>query len=97
MRLLKHLSDRLGCRRPLQNRQHLRISKPSLRMNDGAVKFCVEHAAILRDEKFHASGQTVHIGLERAEFVAQRLRQHRYDTVHQIGGIATFLRLRVER
>ena len=89
----------MGSRRglALQNRQHFVVGEAPLRMDDGGIKLRVQHPPVVGNEKFHAFGQAVHVRLERAQFVAQRLRQHRDDAVHQVGRVAALARLVVQR
>ena len=89
-------APRSACGRALQNLQHLRIGKAAFGMDDGGMKFRTQHATVVRDEKFHALRQAIHVRLERAQFIAQRFRQHRDDAIHEIGGIAAFLRFHVK-
>ena len=65
-------------------------------MDDRRVKLGVQHAAISRHEKFHALRQAIHVRLERAQFIAQRLRQHRDDAVYEVSRVTALARLFVE-
>ena len=97
IRLMQHLFNRIGRGFALKNLQHLAVVETPLRMDDGGIKFRVQHPPVIRHEKFDAFGQAIHVWLERAQFVAQRLRQHRDDAVHEIGRVAAFARLDVQR
>ena len=61
------------------------------------MKLRPQHPAVPGHQKLHALRQPVHVGLERAQLIAQGLRQHGDDAVHQVGGVAPPLRLRIQR
>ena len=80
-----------------KNLQHFLVGEAALRMDHGGIKLRVQHPAVVRHEKLDALGQAIHVRFERAQFVAQRLRQHRDDAVHEVGRVAAFARLVVQR
>ena len=96
MRVVEHLLNGIFWR-CLQEREHFLIAEPPLRMDHRWITFRLQHLAVIRHEKLHALGQAVHVGLERAQFIAQRLGQHRNHAVHQISRVAAFARLDVQR
>ena len=96
VRVMQHSLN--GARwRALQNLEGLAIAETALRMNHRGISPGLQHAAVLRDEELHALRQAIHVRLERTELVAQCLRQHRDDAVHQVGGVAAPPRLVIER
>ncbi len=96
VRGMQHLLDRPGGL-ALEDGERLLIREPTLRMNHGGIEFRIEYAALGRQEKLDAPGQAIHGGLERAELVAQRLRQHRNDAIHEVRRVPAPARLDIER
>ena len=96
IRVMQHFLDGTNGR-ALENREHFLVAEAPLRMNDRGIKLRAQHAAIVRHEKLHALGQAIHVRFERAEFVAQRFRQHRNHAVHEVSRVAAFARLVIER
>ena len=94
--VVQHALDGIIRWRLLQDGEHFLVGEAALRVDDGGIKLSAQHAAIVRDEKLHALGEAIHIGFERAEFVTQGFGQHRYDAVHEIGGVAAFARLDIQ-
>ena len=90
-------SEPIGRSALLQNREHFLVGEAALRMDNRRIKLGAQHAAIVGEEKLDALRQAIHVGLERAEFVAQGFRQHRDDAVNEIGGVAAFARLDIQR
>ncbi len=96
VRVMQHLLDGAGGL-PLQDREHLLVGEAPLRMDHRRMELRVQHPALLGDEELHAAGQAVHVRVQRAEAVAQRLRQHGDHAVHQVGRVAPLARLGVQR
>ena len=69
VRVMQHLFD--GTRRQaLENLQYLTVGEAALGTDHRGVGSCLQHAAILRDEKFHAFRQPIQVRFEGTEFVA---------------------------
>ena len=96
MSVVQHALDGIVRRRLLQNGEHFFVGEAALRVDNGGIKLGAQHAAIVGDEKLHALGQAIHVGLQRAEFITQGFGQHRDDAVHEVGGVAALARLDIQ-
>ena len=81
----------------LENRHRLLVGKTLFRADDRRVKLRLLDPAGIRQHKLHAACQPVHSRLERAQLVAQLLRQHRDHAIHEVRRVAAPPRLLVER
>ena len=48
----------------LQNLKHFLVGEAAFGMDDRRIKLCTQHAAIVGEEKFHALGEAINVGLE---------------------------------
>ena len=85
---VNHPLDVVICGFALQDGEHFLVGEAALRMDDGGVEAAFQHAAIIRDEELDTLGEAFDVGLERAQFIAQGLWEHRDDAVHEVGGVA---------
>ncbi len=95
MSLVQHdLNGRGGI--ALEHGQGLRVREPFPGTDHRGMELRVEHLPLRGEQKLDAFGQPFHVGLERAQLVAQRFGQHRDDPVDQVGRVAALACLHVE-
>ncbi len=96
VRVVQHPLQRIP-RRALDAGKSLLIAEAAPRVDDRWVKPGADDFAVAAQHELDALRQTVEARLERAQLVAQGLRQHGNDTVHEVGGVAAPARLGVQR
>ena len=74
----------------------LLVAECPLGAHDGGAEVCVQDAPGIGQEQFHAFAQAACARQQGAEPVAEILWKHGDDTVNEVGGVPTELRLFVE-
>ena len=82
---------------PLERGGHFVIAEPRLGLDDGFGEGVAADAPGLRHLHVAHQRQPLFVGLERANAVGQRLRQHGNHPVRQVNGIAAAPRFDIER
>ena len=71
------------------------IGHPLFRLDDAFVERVIEHITAARYVQHDADGETVHVGIQRAEMVGDLLRKHRQHAVGKVNRGAPISRFRV--
>jgi hypothetical protein len=69
----------------LENGEGFGVGEAPAGMDDGGVEAGTEDAAIVGEEELDGLGESIDIGFEGAEFVAERFREHGNDAVDEVG------------
>ena len=78
----------VGVRLGLECCKRLFVGKASFGADDCRIELGADHMTLCGKQELDALGEAVDVGLQRAEFIAQRLGQHGDDAVHEVGGVS---------
>ena len=93
--VVQHLF-RFVLRLAVEDRHRLLVGVAMFGADDRGMKSGLLNAPAVGQHELHAARQPVDVRLERAQLVAQLLRQHRDNAIHEIGRVAAAARLLVQ-